>query len=430
MVFNSVIGLEVHAQLRTKSKLFCGCSTEFGADPNTLTCPICLGMPGTLPMLNQQAVLLAVKAALAFNCHVHKRSLFARKNYFYPDLPKGYQITQFDEPLAEKGHLEICLECSEPKPIAIRRIHLEEDAGKMVHEESYVSEDKSLVDFNRCGIPLIEIVTEPVISSAEEARLVLVKIHQIVRWLGICDGNMEEGSLRCDANVSVCTEESHSLGVKTELKNMNSFSGVKKALSYEIDRQIQLLKNGIEVVHETLFWDGSSNEVIPVRGKETPMDYRYFPEPDLNPLKITSDQIREIKSDLPELPDQRKERWISQYKLAEDEASLLTSEKALSDYFEEVATRVKSPRIASNWVRSEVLRLVKEQKCGINQLKIRPVQLAEIIRLIEEGRLSQSAANWYSMRRSRMERLLSKLWKNEVFFKCLMSGKSKNVCIR
>ena len=391
MRYETVIGLEVHAQLSTNSKIFCGCSTTFGAEPNTQICPICLGMPGVLPVLNKKAVEYAIKMALAVHCEVNERSIFARKNYFYPDLPKGYQISQYEEPLARKGWVEVDLKDGVKKPIRINRIHLEEDAGKSVHAKEYVSENESLIDFNRCGIPLIEIVSEPDIRSPEEARLYLTKLRQLVRWLSICDGNMEEGSLRCDANISLRPEGTEKLGVKAELKNMNSFRSVERALAFEVKRQTNILEKGGKVLQETLLWDEANNVALPMRGKEEAHDYRYFPEPDLVPLIVKKEWKDEIQKSLPEMPDARKLRWVEKFGIPEYDASVLTEEKSVADYFEAVVDNVKDAKQASNWVMGEVLRILKEEKLNIDELKIRPSQLADIIKLVEEGTISRRA---------------------------------------
>ncbi len=392
MVYEPVIGLEVHAQLLTDSKIFCGCSTRFGAEPNTQTCPVCLGLPGVLPVVNREVVEYGVKMALAVHCEVNTRSLFARKNYFYPDLPKGYQISQYEAPLAEKGWIEIELGDDNSRKIGIERIHIEEDAGKLVHAEAYVGENESLIDFNRCGVPLIEIVSEPDIRSPGEARLYLAKLRQILRWLNICDGNMEEGSLRCDANVSLRRGGEPKLGIKTELKNMNSFRSLERALTYEIDRQARVLDTGGTVVQETLLWDESEGVAIPMRGKEEVHDYRYFPDPDLLPLLIEREWMEEIRRTLPEMADERKRRWVKEYGLPEYDASVLSEDRGIADYFEAVVEKVEDPRQTSNWVMGEVLRTLKEKKLKIDQLRIQPSWLADIIRMVENGTISHSAA--------------------------------------
>jgi aspartyl-tRNA(Asn)/glutamyl-tRNA(Gln) amidotransferase subunit B len=391
VTYETIIGLEVHAQLLTDSKMFCGCSTKFGAEPNTQTCPVCLGLPGALPTVNKKAVEFGVKMALAVGCRVNDRSVFARKNYFYPDLPKGYQISQYDAPLAGDGWMEIDVEDGVRKRIGIRRIHLEEDAGKSVHAEAYVSEDESLIDFNRCGVPLVEIVSEPDIRSPLEAHRFLAKLRRLVRWLGICDGNMEEGSLRCDANISVRIAGSKDLGTKTELKNLNSFSGIEQALTFEAERQIELLKRKKKIVHETLLWDEVQRVAKPTRGKEEEHDYRYFPDPDLIPLGVKEKWIEDIRRTMPELPDMRKRRWMENLGLSEQDAAVLTEEKGIADYFEAVAEDSGSPRSASNWIRGEVLRILNEKKIDIDRFRVRPPQLAKIIRMAEDGIISNTS---------------------------------------
>ena len=391
MKFEPVIGLEIHAQLSTNTKIFCGCSTRFGADANTQTCPVCLGMPGVLPVLNQKVVEYAVLMGLAVNCQIREKSVFARKNYFYPDLPKGYQISQYEEPICEHGHVTIQLENGESKHVGITRIHLEEDAGKSVHEESYVREDESLVDVNRCGIPLIEIVSEPEMFSPEEAYLYLTKLRQMLRWLGVCDGNMEEGSLRCDANISMRPAGTKGLGTKTELKNMNTFRGVEKALAYEIRRQSRILESGGEVKQQTLLWDESAGVARSMRGKEDAHDYRYFPDPDLLPLIVNQDWQQTIAASLPELPDGRKKRWQAEYGLSEYECGVLNEEKTLSDYADDLLSKVKDPKKGANWIMGEVLAWLNEQSAGIDDFPVKTETLAEIIRHIEKGTLSHSA---------------------------------------
>jgi len=391
MKYEPVIGLEVHAQLLTNSKIFCCCSTTFGADPNSQTCPICLGMPGVLPVLNKLAVEFAIKIALATECRIAEDSIFARKNYFYPDLPKGYQISQYEEPLCEDGHVEIEIG-GQIKKIGISRIHLEEDAGKSVHAEAFVGENETLVDINRCGTPLIEIVGEPDIRSPKAAYLYLGRLRQIVQYLEICDGNMEEGSLRCDANVSVRPFGAQEFGVKTELKNMNSFRGVEKALEFEIERQIRTLEKGGKVVPQTLLWDADKNETIPMRSKEFAHDYRYFPEPDLVPLQIKSDWIEKIRQSLPELPSVRRNRLVEQYELPQYDADILTDSKAIADYFEETAKLSGDAKAASNWIMGEVLRVLKEAQADIQDLKIKPADLAVLIKLIKDGTISGKIA--------------------------------------
>ena len=392
MNFEPVIGLEVHAQLLTQSKVFCRCSTTFGAAPNSQVCPICLGMPGVLPVLNLQAVEFAVRMGLATNCAVAPHSIFARKNYFYPDLPKGYQISQYEEPLCEHGWVEFENEDGSLKRVSLIRIHLEEDAGKSMHGESYVGENETLVDVNRCGVPLIEIVSGPDIRSPREAYLYLNKIRQLVRYLGICDGNMEEGSLRCDANISVRPMGESKFGTKTELKNMNSFRGVEKALEYEINRQIKLIQSGGKVEQQTALWDSARGEVVPMRTKEMAHDYRYFPEPDLVPLRVEEEWRERIRGSLGELPMARRNRFIEQYGLPKYDADVLTEERAVADYFEAVARESKDPKLISNWVMGDILRVIKDRKVDIAEAPIRPAALAEMLNLITSGTISGKIA--------------------------------------
>ncbi len=391
MKYEPVIGLEVHAQLLTKSKIFCRCSTSFGAKPNSQTCPICLGMPGVLPVLNKLAVEFAIKIALATNCRVAENSIFARKNYFYPDLPKGYQISQYEEPLSENGYVEIDIDGAR-KRIGITRIHLEEDAGKSIHAEEFVEENETLVDVNRCGTPLIEIVGKPEIRSPKEAYLYLTRLRQIVQYLEICDGNMEEGSFRCDANVSIRRQGSKGFGVKTELKNMNSLHGVEKALEFEIARQIETLKAGGNVFQQTLLWDADKKETIPMRSKEFAHDYRYFPEPDLVPVQIKSEWIEKVRHSLPELPAVRRERLVEKYGLPQYDADVLTETKALVDYFEETTKISGDAKTTSNWIMGEVLRVLKGSGRDIKDFKIKPADLAALIKLIIDGRISVKIA--------------------------------------
>jgi aspartyl-tRNA(Asn)/glutamyl-tRNA(Gln) amidotransferase subunit B len=410
MKYEPVIGLEVHAQLLTDSKIFCRCGTVFGAPQNSQVCPICLGMPGVLPVLNRKAVEFAVKIGLATNCRIAAHSIFARKNYFYPDLPKGYQVSQYEEPVCENGWVEIELENGSLKRIGLTRIHLEEDAGKSVHAEEYVSENETLIDVNRCGTPLIEIVSEPDICSPREAYLYLARLRQLVRYLGICDGNMEEGSLRCDANISVRPLGEQKFGVKTELKNMNSFRTVEKALEFEIKRQTQLLESGGRVVQQTLLWDAANGKVTPMRSKEQAHDYRYFPEPDLVPLRVAEQWREEIRASLPELPMARRNRFVEQYGLPKYDAEVLTDEQAVADYFDAVAGLVKDAKLASNWVMGEVLRILKEQKIAITQFAVTPTAFAELLNLISNATISAKIAK-------------------EVFEDMLASGKSAKAIV-
>jgi len=387
MEFEPVIGLEVHAQLSTRSKIFSPTSTEFGASPNSQVSPICLGMPGVLPVLNKKALEYAVRAAIALNCELHTTSRFARKNYFYPDLPKGYQISQYEEPFSSNGWLDISVN-GETKRIRITRIHMEEDAGKLIHDQSG---NVSYVDLNRAGVPLIEIVSEPDIESPEEAVEYMKKLRSIVRYIGICNGNMEEGSLRCDANVSVRPKGTKELGTKAEIKNVNSFKFVQKAIEYEIRRQIQTLESGGEIVQETRLFDSSKGVTFSMRSKEEAHDYRYFPEPDLLPVVIEQSMIEEIRSTLPELPEQRLERFIIDYKLPEYDAGVLTSSKEIADYFEESLNDGADPKTVSNWIMTEVLRELKEEE-EIDSFPISPAMLSELLGLIDKGTISGKQA--------------------------------------
>ncbi|MEN3027362.1 MAG: Asp-tRNA(Asn)/Glu-tRNA(Gln) amidotransferase subunit GatB [Chlorobiota bacterium] len=391
--YEAVIGLEVHAQLKTRTKAFCGCSAEFGAPPNTNTCPVCLGHPGALPVLNRSVVEFTLRIGLATNCWIRPYSLFARKNYFYPDLPKGYQISQYEEPICEDGWLEIELEDGTRKRIGIARIHMEEDAGKSLHD---VDVD-TLVDFNRCGIPLIEIVSKPDLRSPREAYHCLRQIRQLVRYLGICDGNLEEGSLRCDANVSVRRRGEVKLGTKTEVKNLNSFRSVEKALEYEINRQITVLEAGGQVQHETRLWDAVRQETRPMRTKEYAHDYRYFPEPDLVPVVVTQEWIEQIRATLPELPLQRKRRFVEQYGLPAYDAGVLCEEREVADYFEACCAALRHPsleryKLVSNWIMTEVLRLAGEQQGQGFQSPLAPEYMAELVELYADDVISSRIA--------------------------------------
>jgi aspartyl-tRNA(Asn)/glutamyl-tRNA(Gln) amidotransferase subunit B len=388
MAYEPVIGLEVHAQLLTQAKIFCGCSTQFGAEPNSHACPVCMGMPGVLPVLNRKVVEFTMKMAMATHCRINASCNFARKNYFYPDLPKGYQISQYAQPLSEHGYVDIALDGGK-KMIGITRIHMEEDAGKLLHDEHLPS---SYVDLNRTGVPLIEIVSEPDMRSAEEAAAYLKRLHEILVYLEICDGNMEEGSFRCDANVSLRPKGETTFGTRAELKNMNSFRNVQRALEHEIKRQQSILESGQEVIQETRLWDDSQGVTQSMRGKEEAHDYRYFPDPDLVPIVIDNEWIEEVKKSLPELPLEKRERFVRDYQIPPYDAGVLTSSRALADYFEEVARLSGKPKIASNWVMGDVLRFLNEDKRDIKECPILPRDLAEMILIIEDGTISGKMA--------------------------------------
>jgi len=390
--YEPVIGLEVHAQLLTESKIFCGCSTRFGDEPNQNTCPVCMGFPGVLPVLNKKVVEFAIRAGLATHCEIARYSRWARKNYFYPDLPKGYQISQYELPLCRNGCLDIERNGAR-KRIRLTRIHMEEDAGKNIHD---VQGDYSLVDLNRAGVPLLEIVSEPDIRSAEEAGHYLKRLRAILQYLEICDGNMEEGSFRCDANVSVRPEGSTALGVRTELKNMNSFKAVEKALEYEIKRQSEVLSGGGKILQETCLWDADREVSRSMRSKEYAHDYRYFPEPDLLPLVVEEKWIEEIKAGLPELPEERKQRFVADYGLPLYDAELLTTRRDVADYFEEAVRIHRKPKALSNWVMGDLFRVIKERKLDqalrITSWPIPPGHLAAMVRMIDEGKISGKIA--------------------------------------
>jgi aspartyl-tRNA(Asn)/glutamyl-tRNA(Gln) amidotransferase subunit B len=386
-----VIGLEVHAQLSTHSKIFCGCSTTFGAPPNTQTCPVCLGMPGVLPVLNRRVVECAIKTALACHGEVVARCRFARKNYFYPDMPKNYQISQYDEPLVSGGYLEI------PTPegmkrIRLVRIHLEEDVGKSIHGENLDDPRASYVDFNRSGVPLMEIVSEPDLSSPEEAKLYLQRLRTIVQYLEVCDGNMEEGSFRCDANISLRARGAREYGTKVEIKNLNSFRNVQRALEYEIVRQTKALNAGQTLLQETRLWDANRSATRSMRSKEFAHDYRYFPEPDLVPLATTREWIETVRRTLPELPEARMQRFGAEYGLPEYDAGVLTSSKALADYYEACLKCYPQPKVVSNWMMGELLRMLNRDGIEVEESRLTPEHLAELLTLVDDGTISSSMA--------------------------------------
>ena len=392
MNYEPVIGLEVHAQLLTESKIFCGCSTQFGRQPNENACPVCAGFPGVLPVLNKRVVEFAVKAGLATHCEIARSSVLARKHYFYPDLPKGYQISQYELPICVNGHIDIEVDGA-VRRVRLTRIHMEEDAGKSIHD---AHGDSSLVDLNRAGVPLLEIVSEPDLRSREEAGAYLRTLRAIVQYLGICDGNMEEGSFRCDANVSVRPQGSETLGTKVEIKNLNSFRAVERAIQFEIERQIETLSSGARLVQETRLWDEHREETRAMRSKESAHDYRYFPDPDLLPVIIDHNWITEIGLALPELPGARKRRYMSAYGLSSYDAELLTSRKDVADYFEEAAKIHANPKALSNWIVGDLFRELKDRRLDeqlyITNWPVPAKHLAQLVQMIDQGKISGKIA--------------------------------------
>ncbi len=384
MKYEAVIGLEIHAQLLTETKIFCGCSTRFGSEPNTQTCPVCIGMPGVLPVLNRRVVEFAIKTGLAMNCKISSYSRFARKNYFYPDLPKGYQISQYELPICENGYVDITVD-GVKRRVGITRIHMEEDAGKNIHQK-----DGSLVDLNRAGVPLMEIVTEPDIRSPKEAAAFMRKLRTILRYLGVCDGNMEQGSLRCDANVSIRPEGTEEFGTKTEIKNINSFKFVERALEYEIKRQIKILNEGGKIIQETRLWNVDTGTTQSMRSKEEAHDYRYFPEPDLVPLEVSKEWIEEIRQSMPELPDEKRNRFIEEFGLPEYDADILTEERTIAEWFEECVRLGAKPKEVSNWMLTELLRRLNESGKEIHEIALTPQHLVDLLKLIDNGTISRN----------------------------------------
>lgn len=386
MEFEAVIGLEVHAELLTNTKIFCSCASEFGGEPNTHCCPVCMGLPGALPVLNKKVLEYGIRAGLALNCSINKVSYMARKNYFYPDCPKNYQITQHETPLCSDGYIEIEIG-DEIKKIGIERIHIEEDAGKAIH-----GEDGSYIDYNRAGVPLIEIVSNPDMTSPVEAREYLEKLKSILKYIEVSDCRMEEGSLRCDVNISIREEGSSELGVKTEIKNMNSFRNLEKAVEYEINRQIGILRSGGKISQETRRWDERSGKTVLMRAKEYAEDYRYFSEPDMLPISFSSDYIQDIKNTITELPHEIRKRFICEYGLSKYDADLVTREKGIAEFFQDCIECGGDPKDAANWIAGELLRYLKERNMDINEIKFKPSDLVELIELINRGIISSSMA--------------------------------------
>lgn len=392
--YEAVIGLETHCQLKTDTKIFCNCSTEFGTPPNTNVCPICMGMPGVLPVLNQRVLEYAVKAGLALNCQIAPYSKFDRKQYFYPDLPKNYQISQYDLPIAEHGWLEVDVEDKDGNPvrkrIGITRLHMEEDAGKLVHggSDRLSGSTHSLVDYNRTGVPLVEIVSEPDMRSGQEAAEYAQELRRILRYLGVSDGNMQEGSLRCDVNISVRPVGQEEFGTKVEIKNMNSFNAIERAINYEIERQIEAIESGERILQETRLWEEGSQRTISMRIKEGSSDYRYFPEPDLGPIEVTAEQLEEWRSQLPELPAKKRERYQSDLGLSAYDARVLTDDRAIAEYFEAATAAKANPKLAANWIMGDISAYLNEKRLSISEIPLQPETLAELVELIESNTIS------------------------------------------
>lgn len=402
MKYEAVIGLEVHTELQTTTKIFCGCKTSFGAEPNTNVCPVCLGLPGVLPVLNKRVLEFAVRAGLALNCEISRFSKFDRKNYYYPDLPKNFQTSQFDLPICERGHLDIEVN-GEKKQIRITRAHMEEDAGKLVHHGTSITDsDYSLVDYNRTGTPLLEIVTEPDMRSAKEAVAYLEKMRAILQYIGISDCRMEEGSLRCDANVSVRSVGQKELGTKAEIKNINSFKGVEKAIEYEALRQAEILEDGGKIIQETRTWDEKEGVTKSMRTKEEANDYRYFPEPDLAPFTVSEEYIEDIRKTLPELPDERRERYIANFGLSSTDAQYMTNDKDTSDYFEKVVAAGADPKVSVNWIMGEFASQLSNAGIEIAKAPVTPENLAKLLALIAKGTISGKIA----------KKVFAEMWKD------------------
>ena len=390
--YTTVIGLEVHAELKTKTKAFCSCSTEFGGAPNTHVCPVCLGMPGALPVINKQMVEFALRFALAVNCEIQRYSKFDRKNYYYPDLAKAYQISQFYQPIALNGHLDVNVD-GETKRIGITRIHMEEDAGKLVHSGASIStSDFSAVDYNRAGVPLIEIVSEPDMRSAAEARAYMEKLRAYLQYTGVCDGKMQEGSMRCDANISIMPVGAKDFGTRAEIKNLNSFKALERAIEYEVERQKEILEDGGHVVQETRTWDDAQGMTFSMRSKEEAHDYRYFPEPDLAPIIIEKEWVEKAKSELPELPDARKARLMNEKGLDDYSAELIVADKKMAEYFDAAAAETDDAKGVANWILGDVSAYLNSNSCGIGDFPVSPAHLGQMVALIKKGVLSSKLA--------------------------------------
>ena len=420
----TVIGLEVHAELKTKTKAFCSCSTAFGSLPNTHVCPVCLGMPGALPVLNKQVVDFAIKAGLALNCDIQKYNKFDRKNYFYPDLSKNYQISQFDKPICLGGHIDIVVD-GEHKRIGVTRIHMEEDAGKLNHSGATIStSDSSAVDYNRAGVPLIEIVSEPDMRSAAEARAYMENLKAILEYTDVCDCKMQEGSLRCDANISIMPEGAKEFGTRAEIKNLNSFRALERAINYEVERQKEVLEDGGHVVQETRTWDEANGVTLSMRSKEEAHDYRYFPEPDLVPVQLDDAWIERIRETLPELPAQRQARLMSEHGLPEYDASQIVSTKAMAEYFDEAVKTAKDSKAVSNWLLGDVSAYMNNEGITIADFKVTPAHLAELVNLIKDGVLSSKLAKRYLPKCSKRMRLRRLSLRSSVWSRLVMKALS------
>lgn len=422
----TVIGLEVHAELKTKTKAFCSCSTAFGSLPNTHVCPVCLGMPGALPVLNKQVVDFAIKAGLALNCDIQKYNKFDRKNYFYPDLSKNYQISQFDKPICLGGHIDIVVD-GEHKRIGVTRIHMEEDAGKLNHSGATIStSDSSAVDYNRAGVPLIEIVSEPDMRSAAEARAYMENLKAILEYTDVCDCKMQEGSLRCDANISIMPEGAKEFGTRAEIKNLNSFRALERAINYEVERQKEVLEDGGHVVQETRTWDEANGVTLSMRSKEEAHDYRYFPEPDLVPVQLDDAWIERIRETLPELPAQRQARLMSEHGLPEYDASQIVSTKAMAEYFDEAVKTAKDSKAVSNWLLGDVSAYMNNEGITIADFKVTPAHLAELVNLIKDGVLSSKLAKRYLPKCSKRTKLRRLSLRSSVWSRLVMKALSSS----